>query len=366
VTTLAWVVGSGGLLGSHVARAVQAAAGFVPWSPPGGPLPWEDRARLEARLGAAVDAFVAGAGQGTHPAWSVFWCAGAGVVGTSPAALDAESATWELFLEQLGRALAVVKPARERPGRLFLASSAGGLYAGSPDRPLHESSAPRPISPYGQAKLRQEQKLEEWTGRHPRVSSLVARISNLYGPGQKMGKPQGLISHMSRCLIHHQPVHIYVPLDTIRDYVYVEDAAPSLVRWMERLGTEAASSGTRRVLKICASEQETTIAALLGVFRRLAKRQLKVVSGLHPTHAQQPARLQFRSQVWGDEPRPAGTALPVGVDRVYRHQLRLFQAGALPAPAPPRFAGGRDAPDPSGEGGRPLDRTGEVSERTRF
>jgi UDP-glucose 4-epimerase len=293
----------------------------------------------------------------------VFWCAGAGVVGTSPATLDTESATWELFLERLGRELTAA-PAANRPGRLFLASSAGGLYAGSPERPLHEGSAPRPISPYGRAKLRQEQTLEQWAARHPQVSSLVARISNIYGPGQRMGKPQGLISHMSRCLIHHQPVHIYVPLDTIRDYVYVEDAASSLVHWMERLGAEAAaSSGARRVVKICASEQETTIAALLGVFRRLAKRRLRVVSGLHPVHAQQPARLQFRSRVWSDEPRPAATGLAVGVDRVYRHQLRLFQAGALPAPSPPRFGRRPERPELGGEGGVLRDRMVRAPER---
>ncbi len=343
MTTLAWVVGSGGLLGSHVARAVRAAPGLLPWSPPGGPLAWEARGPLEAGLRAAVKAFVADLAQGSHGGWRVLWCAGAGVVGTSPAALDAESSSWELFLEALGSELAG-RRTRDRPGRLFLASSAGGIYAGSPDRPLHEGSTPRPISPYGRAKLRQEQELEGWAARHPQVSILVGRISNLYGPGQKMDKPQGLISHMSRCLIHHQPVHIYVPLDTIRDYVFVEDAAQAIVRWMDRLGRDAEA---RRVLKICASEQETTIASLLGVFRRLAKRQLKVVSGLHAIRAQQPARLQFRSQVWRDEPRSAGTTLAIGVDRVYRHQLSLFQAGALPPPSPLRLTGGPDGLDRS-------------------
>ena len=140
---------------------------------------------------------------------------------------------------------------------------------------------------------------------------------------------------MSRCLIHHQPVHIYVPLDTIRDYLFVEDAACTLVHWMERLAAEAARSRRAlRLLNICASEQETTIAGLVGVFRRLASRQLKVVSGLHPVHKQQPARLQFRSGVWADEPPPGCTALLVGIDRVHRHQLTLYQAGGLLAPPP--------------------------------
>src|SRR5262249_25499531 len=140
------------------------------------------------------------------------------------------------------------------------------------------------------------------------------------------------------------PIHIWVPLDTIRDYVFAPDAARALVRWMERLAVEE-SKAPRAVVKICASERETTIAALLGVFRRLAKRQLKVVSGLHPAHAQQPPRLQFRSQVWADEAPANGTALAVGVDRVHRHQLGLFQAGALPAPPPPRLGGAQAALD---------------------
>lgn len=341
MTALAWVLGSGGLLGSRVAQAVRETRSHETWSPAGGPLPWQDRDRLEARFTSAIRAFMTAAAAGSHQAWSLFWCAGAGVVGTSPAELDAESSTWELFLSRLGSELDASPGLRGLPGRVFLASSAGGVYAGNPERPLTESSAPRPISPYGRAKLRQERALEDWAARRPWISTLTARISNLYGPGQNMSKPQGLISHMSRCLIHRQPVHIYVPMDTIRDYVFVEDAARAIVRWMERLDEDATRSGRAlRVLKICASERETTIAGLVGAFRQTAKRNLRVVSGLHPVHGQQPARLQFRSTVWADEPVRAGTGLLAGIDRLYRHQLALYQAGALPAPPPLRFVGG--------------------------
>jgi hypothetical protein len=87
------------------------------------------------------------------------------------------------------------------------------------------------------------------------------------------------------------------------------------------------------VTKVFGSECETTVAGLVGVFRRIAKRQLRVVSGLHPVRAQQPARLQFRSTVWTDEPARPRTELLDGVSRVHRHQLALFQAGRLPAPS---------------------------------
>jgi len=189
------------------------------------------------------------------------------------------------------------------------------------------------MSGYGRAKLRQEAVLLEWASRQPRVSTLVARISNLYGPGQRMEKSQGLVSHMSRCLIHRLPVHIYVPLDTIRDYLYAGDAAEAIVRWVERLGREARAAGEPgRVLKICAAEEETSVAALIGVFRRIARRPMRVVAGVHPSQGEQPARLWLRSRQWTDEPRTARTSLLEGVAAVHRHHLALYQAGRLPAP----------------------------------
>ena len=135
---------------------------------------------------------------------------------------------------------------------------------------------------------------------------------------------------MSRCLIHNLPVHVYVSLDTIRDYLFADDAAVRIVQGMARLEREA-QGGARHVVKIFASERETTIAGIVGVFRRMTRRPLRVVSGLHPARAEQPARLQFRSAVWIDAP-DGQTTLREGIGRVYRHQLALYQLGRLPAP----------------------------------
>ena len=334
--TLAWVLGRGGLLGSHVTQAIREARLHQLWCPEGEPLSWPDTQGLEVGLTTAIRAFLAQVAAGSYRSWSIFWCAGAGVVGSSPAELDAESLNWELFLSRLASELSTSPRLQALPGRVFLASSAGGVYAGNPERPLTESSAPCPVSPYGHAKLRQERALEEWVARRPGVSTLTGRISNLYGPGQNLDKPQGLISHMSRCLIHRQPIHIYVPMDTIRDYLFVEDAARAIVRWMKRLDEEGVCSGRAlRVLKICASETETTIAGLVGVFQHLARRRLRVVFAAQPADGQQPARLQFRSTVWADEPVRVETSLLAGIDRLHRHQLALYQAGALP-PIPAR------------------------------
>ncbi len=335
---LAWVLGAGGLLGSHLSRAAERSTRLERWLAEG-PLAWSDPSRLDAQLAAAARAFLGHAAAGGHAGWVVFWCAGVGVVGTSARELAGEAAAWELLLSRLACALDESAPAAKRPGIVFLASSAGGVYGGSSERPITERTCPAPVSDYGRAKLRQEEALAAWAKGRGDVSSLVARISNLYGPGQNLRKPQGLVARMSQCLIHRQPVHVYVPMDTTRDYVYAADAAGAIVRWTWRLAGEAAGAGAPlHVTKICASEAGTTVARLIGAFRQTARRQLRVVTGVHAAGSEQPARLQFRSVFWPDEPLPAQTSLPVGIDRLHRYQLALYQAGALPSLAPPTGA----------------------------
>ena len=209
----------------------------------------------------------------------------------------------------------------------MLASSAGGVYGGSDASPITESTPPAPISAYGHAKLASEASLAEWARDRTNVSTLVARFSNLYGPEQRLDKPQGLISHMSRSSIYGAPVHVYVSLDTIRDFLFAEDAARGLVLGLRRL----ADCNVQHVTKIYASERAVSIAGLVAAFRHIARRRLRIVSGLAPATALQPRRLQFRSQVWASL-RERQVELIEGVSRVYAHQLALFRRGLLPAP----------------------------------
>ncbi len=325
MSTLAWVVGRGGLLGSCVERNSRSAV----WSPER-PIVWDDPDQLHASIEAAVRGFYTRVAEGNFGLWRVYWCAGKGVVGTSADRLTAETTSLRFFLDQLSPAFDESRCVL--PGQVFLASSAGGVYAGSTGHPLTEETLPQPISDYGRAKLEQENVLRDWARKQPRVSTLVGRLSNLYGPGQHLDKPQGLISHMSRCLIFSVPVRIYVPLDTIRDYLFAEDAAVHIVAGMARLRREALN-GDRHITKVYSSGKETTVAGLIGVFRQIAKRHLRIVSGLVPTRSLQPPRLQFRSSVWSDGPDLPRTDLLDGVSRVHRHQLALFQSGQLPPPA---------------------------------
>ncbi len=324
MNTISWVVGRGGLLGSAVERMISGPV----WHPEY-LFPWNAASDLRQAIADAVQQFRLRLISDRATSWNIYWCAGAGVIGTSVKQFAAETATLRFFLDQLGTAVASLPSAV--PDQIFLASSAGGVYGGSVGRPLTEATIPHPISDYGRAKLAHEEILCDWVRARPNVSTLIGRLSNLYGPGQHLEKPQGLISHMSRCLIFSVPVRIFVPLDTIRDYLFVEDAATRIVAGMRRLRREAPMGG-EHITKVFGSGSETSVAGLIGVFRQIAKRHLRLISSQSVVRSQQPAGLQFRSIVWPDETPLPRTELLDGVNRLHNHQLALFQTGRLASP----------------------------------
>lgn len=316
-----WVVGRGGLLGSAIERQLEGQT-FVPVHAP----QWES-AHVGSQLTHAVTAFAAQVAKGVEP-WQLIWSAGAGVVGTKAEDLRRETAVLRGVLLEMHKHEALW----QRPGTLFLASSAGGVHGGSKEAYTTEHSQPAPISDYGRAKLEQELLLREFAERKAQLNLLVGRFSNLYGPGQRLDKPQGLISQLCRCLIYGIPAHVYVSLDTIRDYLFADDAARMVVAGLERL---SRTQQPTRETKIYASGKEASIATVLGMFRNLTKRNLKVVMGMHALRAQQPSRLVFRSVVWPQDAALRKTGLLEGVGAVYQHQLALFARGQLPRPDVP-------------------------------
>lgn len=301
MTTL--VVGRG-LLGGNLLRVLErrdeeVVTVDVPWHDPG--------AALVALLG-VVRSTAARSPLG----WRLAWCAGAGVVATDAGELTAEVALFRAFLVEM----------RAVPDVLFLASSVGGVYGGSPDPPPYtEHSRTRALGPYGEAKLAMEEAARELAARGARV--VVGRIANLYGPGQNLAKPQGLVSQLCLTQVTRQPLGIYVSLDTLRDYLFAPDAAQMVSACLDRAGSEPPGTV---VTKILASGRPASIGALVGESTRLSRRRPRISTR---TPLSPVSDLRVRSEVWPEINALARTPLGVGLQATAEDIARQMRAGSL-------------------------------------
>jgi UDP-glucose 4-epimerase len=286
VTTL--LVGRG-LLGSHVERRLDRRGHDVRTVR----VPWSDPAAAARTLARAADE----AGE-ADPAWRLVWCAGSGVVASREDRLEREVAQFADLCAGL----------RAAPHTVFLASSAGGLYGGSPDSaPYSESSAVGPVSAYGRAKLAMEQVAAALAERGTRV--LVGRLANLYGPGQDLGKPQGLVSQICLAQLQRRPMGIYVSLDTLRDYLFVEDAADMVVASVDRM---AATAPGTVIVKVLGSGRSVSVGMVVQEANRAFRRRCPVVQRA-ADDAGQGRDLRLRSEVWADLDSLARTPLSLGL-----------------------------------------------------
>jgi UDP-glucose 4-epimerase len=288
------VVGGGGLLGSAVVR--ELARRGCPCTV--AQVEWDGDS--VADLTGELERF-AGAGP-----WRIAWCAGAGVTATTSEKFTREEQVFDAFATALNE-LCLSGRLSADSGVFFLASSAGALYAGSGPAPFNEDTAPVPRGAYGTSKMVLEERLARLAASG--IAAAVGRFTNLYGPGQNLSKPQGLVSHLCRAHFTGRPVGIYVPMDTLRDYLFVDDAAALVVDMLDR----AATAGPRLTIKILASHSSVSVAALLMQAQRVFRRPLRVLLGTSSQAAQQARDLRVRSIVWPELDRRELSTLPAGI-----------------------------------------------------
>jgi UDP-glucose 4-epimerase len=294
-----WVIGRG-LLGRAIERARRGAVLVHP-------IPWDDPDGSVRAIREGLQRLAAFEGP-----LEIYWTAGRGVTSTPATQLDVEVAVFEAALAAVAEQPASV---RSRLG-FFLASSVGGAYAGAEQPPFTEATVPVPLSAYGEAKLRMEAALETATTAGG-WRSFIARITNIYGAGQNLTKAQGLISALVRGHLSGQPISVYVPLDTLRDYIYEDDCAAVIDAGMVR--TRMVPAGTT-TSKIVGSMRAISIGAILSELTRLRRRRGSIVLGGGDARGQA-LDLRVRSTVWTDLDGLVRTSLPEGLSRVYQAQL---------------------------------------------
>ena len=307
----AWIIGGSGLLGSALQRTLERRGVrlFVPVER----FSWSNETELVAQLEVAVKDFAAFTGDGDK--WQIYWAAGVGTMSSTETELATETRTLATVLD-----LVKSEPDLMAAGGSFaFASSAGAIYAGSTDDIISENTPVSPTTAYAEEKLKQEKLVTAFVCNNSKVTALLARISTLYGPGQADGKRQGLLAHIARCIIRNQSVHIYVPFDTIRDYIATDDAAFSIVAALSGL---TGSPGV--FTKIIASEQPTTIAEIISVYKRVARRRPRIVSSASKLSSLYNRRIQFQSITVPINKPPSMTSLLVGIAQVMAAERSAF------------------------------------------
>lgn len=272
-TTL--VVGGGGFLGRALVRELgrDGQRVVVP------SVPWDRPEAAASVLHQAVTSL-----QSAGVPWRLVWAAGTGIVASDETAFAAESALIDQVLDAR---------AGGADGAVFFASSAGAVYAGATGVPFDESTTPVPLAPYGHSRLRAEERFRafaEATG----ARLLVGRIANLFGPGANLRKPQGLVSQLALAHVEGRASSIYVPMETTRDYLYIDDAAAMIASALAITGRAPAGSSTT---KIFASQHGHTITEVVEAVERAFGEPLVVHRRHDPSATSHGVDLRFRSGV---------------------------------------------------------------------
>lgn len=132
----------------------------------------------------------------------------------------------------------VVRAANAAGARVVFLSSGGAVY-GEADG-ADETAPAAPISPYGRHKLEAEAIVRELPHGHG-----IARLANVYGPGQRADLEGGVIAIFVERLLRGDRIDIHGDGEQRRDFVHVDDVASALsvIGATDRSGTWNVATG---------------------------------------------------------------------------------------------------------------------------
>jgi UDP-glucose 4-epimerase len=121
--------------------------------------------------------------------------------------------------------------APRRPGLWVYFSSGGQVYGEQETIPIPETALPRPVTAYGRAKLAMEETTRQAAARAG-FPWLILRPGNPYGPCQELTNRHGAVPALLRAARRGIAFALYGGGITVRDYVFVEEAAEAAARLM--------------------------------------------------------------------------------------------------------------------------------------
>ena len=298
-----WVIGRGGLLGNGVEKQFRFGDVYLPTEK----LMWSESVQLQSQIAENCRQFSQVV---SDSQWTIFWCAGKGTLSSTTEQMSEETRNFQAFLKSVEQNFALK---RLQNGLIFYASSAGGVYAGSENQPFTEHTIPKPTTAYGVAKLTQEDLLRDFSDRLG-VRALVGRISNLYGANQNFSKNQGLISTICYSILRRQPINLFVPLETSRNYVYVADASQIIVDAAKIVLADTGS--TYKFVKLVVADENLTVGNIISIAKTVFRVRPLITASSNAKISKQPRSLNFKSVALLDADSFCKTQFSVGIKRV--------------------------------------------------
>jgi UDP-glucose 4-epimerase len=235
--------------------------------------------------------------------------------------LSQEIATISSFLE----CLKVRFGNQIEDGNLFFSSSVGGVYAGSTDQVINANTEPVSVNAYGDQKLLAESMFIDFAFTN-KCRAVIGRLSNLYGTAQNRTKRQGLLTEICRSAILRNELNLFVGLDTVRNFLYVDDAARVIVDLIEEV---ASIKGGHVQEEIIASPRNHSISSVLKEFESVWGDRVVFSSSKHIDQARFPTNLAVRPLQYDSFSSFEFTPLGVGFGIILRDMLSRHQAGNL-------------------------------------
>lgn len=287
-----WILGQGGFLGTAIARSA-GNSGLSIFE--GHPIPWNHsdlRSETMIQLADQFGRFSIGG----NPV--IVWAAGAD--GVSAHRDESEVESFRDFVEAISASSSL------KSATVVVCSSAGGVYGASLHPPFSVSSTIAAANQYGANKIAIETMAQKELPNSMKVH--IARITNLYGPWP--GPRQGLVNRICTATATRKALQIYVPLDTVRDYIYVDDAAELLIM-------EFAAAESSRSVSLIGSGQNSSVGEVIKTVTNVAHRKVPITLAYLETTKLQPRDLRM-SPSWRERSLPfAPMSLAEGVKRLF-------------------------------------------------
>jgi len=164
---------------------------------------------------------------------------------------------------------------RAKVKKIIFISSGGAIYGHiAEEKTSTEDDVPTPISPYGICKLASENYLAYFNQKYG-LDYIIYRLTNPYGPRQRVRKNQGVIPNFLDKISNNQPIMVYGDGESSRDYIFISDVANMIEKTFIKK--------TKHRIYNLGSGEQTTVNEIIKTLGSIKHQNLKAQYLLAPT-----------------------------------------------------------------------------------